>query len=156
MKEILLFSVIISSLKDIINLNLDLLQDTLLSWTQYCPIKWERWLVGLESSEEVEMLSHCSGWLFVIPWTIAHQAPLFMEFPRPRILEWVAISFSREKWMRKRKEVHPTDNDGREEIIQSLHVSTRWPGHSAELYFLSRFVKGVRKERNICQGKDSS
>ena len=29
------------------------------------------------------------------PWTIAHQALLSMGFPRPRILEWVAISFSR-------------------------------------------------------------
>ena len=32
--------------------------------------------------------------LFVIPWTIAHQAPLSMEF-QARILEWVAIPFSR-------------------------------------------------------------
>ena len=27
---------------------------------------------------------------FVTPWTVAHQAPLFMEFPRQ---EWVAYSF---------------------------------------------------------------
>ena len=27
--------------------------------------------------------------------TVAHQAPLFMEFFQTRILEWVAISFSR-------------------------------------------------------------
>ena len=33
-------------------------------------------------------------WLFVIPWTIAHQAPLSMEF-QARILEWVVIPFSR-------------------------------------------------------------
>ena len=25
-------------------------------------------------------------------WTVGHQAPLTMVFPRPRILEWVAIS----------------------------------------------------------------
>ena len=25
-------------------------------------------------------------------WTVGHQAPLTMAFPRPRILEWVAIS----------------------------------------------------------------
>ena len=37
--------------------------------------------------------------LFVTPWTIAHQAPLCMEFSRQEywngILEWVAIPFSR-------------------------------------------------------------
>ena len=32
---------------------------------------------------------------FVIPWTIANQTPLSMEFPRQEILEWVAISYSR-------------------------------------------------------------
>ena len=31
---------------------------------------------------------------FTTLWTLAHQAPLFMEFPRSRILEWVAIPFS--------------------------------------------------------------
>ena len=39
------------------------------------------------------MLSHVR--LFVIPWTVAHQAPLSMGFSQARILEWVAISFSR-------------------------------------------------------------
>ena len=29
------------------------------------------------------------------PWTVAHQAPLSMGFFQPRILEWVAIPFSR-------------------------------------------------------------
>ena len=33
--------------------------------------------------------------LFVTPWTVARQAPLSMEFSRPRILEWVVISSSR-------------------------------------------------------------
>ena len=32
---------------------------------------------------------------FAIPWTVAHQAPLSMGFFQARILEWVAISFSR-------------------------------------------------------------
>ena len=31
--------------------------------------------------------------LFVMPWTIAHQAPLSVGFPRQEILEWVAISW---------------------------------------------------------------
>ena len=30
------------------------------------------------------------------PWTAPHQALLSMGFPRPRILQWIAISFSRE------------------------------------------------------------
>ena len=33
--------------------------------------------------------------LFVTPWSVARQALLSMGFPQPRILEWVAISFSR-------------------------------------------------------------
>ena len=34
--------------------------------------------------------------LFATPWTPAYQAPLSMEFSRQDLLEWVAISFSRE------------------------------------------------------------
>ena len=33
--------------------------------------------------------------LFVTPWTLAHQASLSMGILQARILEWVAISFSR-------------------------------------------------------------
>ena len=40
-----------------------------------------------------KLLSHV--WLFAISWTTARRIPLSMRFPRPRILEWVAISFSR-------------------------------------------------------------
>ena len=29
---------------------------------------------------------------FVTPWTVAHQAPLFMEILQTRILVWVAMS----------------------------------------------------------------
>ena len=32
---------------------------------------------------------------FATPWTVAHQAPLSMGILQARILEWVAISFSR-------------------------------------------------------------
>ena len=39
------------------------------------------------------VLSHMT--LFVMPWTVARQIPLSMEFYQERILEWVAISFSR-------------------------------------------------------------
>ena len=36
-------------------------------------------------------------WPFVTPWTVAYQAPLSMGFPQARILECVAISYSRFK-----------------------------------------------------------
>ena len=32
----------------------------------------------------------------VTPWTVAHQAPLFMEFSWQEILKWTAISFSKD------------------------------------------------------------
>ena len=34
--------------------------------------------------------------LFGTPWTVAHQPPLSMEFFQAGILEWVAISYSKE------------------------------------------------------------
>ena len=34
-------------------------------------------------------------WLFENPWTVAHQAPLFMGFFQARILQWVAMPSSR-------------------------------------------------------------
>ena len=47
-----------------------------------------------QSEHGVHLLS--GVWVFVTPWTAAHQAPLSMGFwIFPRILEWVAISFSR-------------------------------------------------------------
>ena len=45
-------------------------------------------------------LSHV--WLFEILWTVAHQAPLSMRILQARILEWVAILFSRQSsWPRE-------------------------------------------------------
>ena len=35
-------------------------------------------------------------WLFVTPWTVAYQAPLFMGFFQARILEWVVMPSSRD------------------------------------------------------------
>ena len=32
---------------------------------------------------------------FATPWTVVHQAPLSMGILQARVLEWVAISFSR-------------------------------------------------------------
>ena len=51
-----------------------------------------------------ELLSHV--WLFVTPWTIACQAPLSMGILQTRILEWVAIPFSKvSSWPRGRGQV---------------------------------------------------
>ena len=41
----------------------------------------------------VQLLSH--GQLFATLWIVALQAPLSMGFPQAKILEWVAVSFSR-------------------------------------------------------------
>ena len=38
---------------------------------------------------------HSCIWLFATPWTIACQAPLSLGILQARILEWVAIPFSR-------------------------------------------------------------
>ena len=43
--------------------------------------------------------------LFMSPWTVAHQAPLSMGFFLAKILEWVAISFSRSSWTRNQTHV---------------------------------------------------
>ena len=32
---------------------------------------------------------------FVTPWTVVHQAPLSIRFPRQELLKWSAVSFSR-------------------------------------------------------------
>ena len=43
------------------------------------------------------VLSHFSHvQLFMMLWTVTHQAPLPMGFPRKEILEWVAVPSSRE------------------------------------------------------------
>ena len=52
----------------------------------------EPFIPGKWSEVKWKFLSHV--WLFVTPWTVAHQAPLSMEILQARIVEWVAISFS--------------------------------------------------------------
>ena len=64
---------------------------------------WTEWLVMLS-------IFSCTCWvhaqslsrvqLFATPWTVAHQAPLSMEFFQARILEWVAFTYSRDSWPR--------------------------------------------------------
>ena len=50
---------------------------------------------GADAEIEKEVMSFADVPLFRIPWTVAHQAPLFMGFFQIRILEWVAIPFSK-------------------------------------------------------------
>ena len=42
---------------------------------------------------KMKSLSHVR--LFATPWTVAYQAPPSMRFFQARVLEWIAISFSR-------------------------------------------------------------
>ena len=54
-----------------------------------------------EIRREINLPTHGGGSVarlcptLVTPWTVAHQVPLSMGFFQARILEWVAISFSR-------------------------------------------------------------
>ena len=47
---------------------------------------WKLWTKSLQSCQ-----------LFVTPWAVVLQAPLSMGFLQARILEWAAISFSRDR-----------------------------------------------------------
>ena len=49
----------------------------------------------LVTSEKVKLKPLSRVWLLATPWTVAYQAPLSMGFFQARILEWVAISYSR-------------------------------------------------------------
>ena len=57
---------------------------------------------NLQLEREVKSLSRVR--LFATPWTVAYQAPPYMGLSsQARVLEWVAISFSRgSSWLRDR------------------------------------------------------
>ena len=58
--------------------------------------KEEELVMGHQAPQQkvkVKSLSHVR--LFVTPWTVAYQAPPSMRFFQARVLEWIAISFSR-------------------------------------------------------------
>ena len=62
-------------------------------------------------------------WLFATPWTGAHQPPLSMGFPMAKILEWIAISFSRvSAWPRDQTYISCVSCIGR----QILYHWTTW------------------------------
>ena len=55
-------------------------------WTEQWWWRWWLWCFC------TCMLSHFSdAWLFVTPWTVAHQTTVSMEILQARILEWVAM-----------------------------------------------------------------
>ena len=68
---------------------------------RFCIVKMSKWLTDTHLPRvtwwkvkvEVKSLSHVQ--LFATPWTVAYQVPLSMGFFQARILEWVAISFSK-------------------------------------------------------------
>ena len=53
-------------------------------------------LTGQEQ-QETGRQSRSHVWLFVTPWTVAHQAPLSMGILQATILEWVAVPSSRDQ-----------------------------------------------------------
>ena len=55
---------------------------------------YSRTLLFIHPRYEVKW-NHCWVWLLATPWTVAYQAPPPMGFFQARVLEWVAISFSR-------------------------------------------------------------
>ena len=58
---------------------------------QYICYKW--WADGDSVSHSAMSLSRV--WLFVTPWTVARQTALSPGILQARLLEWVAIPFSR-------------------------------------------------------------
>ena len=85
------------------------------------------------------------------PWTVAHQAPLSIEFSRSRILEWVAIPFSRGSsqprdwtWVScivGRFSTVCATREMEEMIPHPLHKPSGWP-------FLEVWCKGLGLEGN--------
>ena len=55
---------------------------------------WKVFFILKHKEYKLCMLSHVQ--LFETPWTVACQVPLSMIFFQARILEWVAISYSRD------------------------------------------------------------
>ena len=76
------------------------------------------------------VLSHVQ--LFVIPWTVANQAPLSMEILQARILEWVAPSSKGSSQLRDRTQV-----SGIAGRFSTIWV-TRKAHHGPSLGFISK------------------
>ena len=83
-------------------------------------------------------------WLFVTPWTVAHQAPLLMGF---RVLEWVAISSSRGS-SQPRDRTHITDIQYWEPA-----VGRHWIGAVHDLVHFIFIITGDKTRKSQCWRK---
>ena len=73
----------------------------------------------------VQLFSHV--WLFAIPWTVASLTPLSMGFFKARILEWVAITFSRgSSW--SRDQTHISCKSPALQVDSFFFLTTEPPG----------------------------
>ena len=77
-------------------------------WAKSGEVNWNWILQGLKGHNEdffgLSVLSRVR--LFVTPWTVARQAPLSKGILQARILEWVALAFSRgSSWARDQTQV---------------------------------------------------
>ena len=68
------------------------------------------------------------------PWTVAHQATLFMGILQARILEWIAILFSRES-------SQPRDRTQVSRIVGGFF--TIWASRKAQLYQQNQSIQTV-------------
>ena len=65
-----------------------ILQARTLEWVAISFSNAWKWKVKVKSLNRVQLLA--------TPWTTAYQAPQSIGFSRQRVLEWVAIAFSRD------------------------------------------------------------
>ena len=75
-----------------------ILQARILEWVASWPRDWtwvssiaDRHFTNWATREEFIVLVTCHVWLFKTPWTVAHQDPLSMEFPRQEY--WSGLPF---------------------------------------------------------------
>ena len=61
-------------------------EETALPWVRH-------WVCKYKCNSE-KYLGRFFVWIFVSPWTVAHQAPLSMGILQARILEWIAMPSS--------------------------------------------------------------
>ena len=82
-------------------------QPSLKCWNRYVSRVTKEFLVAQmvkKKKIKKKIYLQCKGvwksfshiWLFATPWMVAHQVPLSMGISQARILEWVAIPFSKD------------------------------------------------------------
>ena len=89
-------------------------------------------------------------WLFVVPWTVAHQAPLSMGILQARILEWVAIQSSRGS-SQTRDQTQVSCIAGRFFTIWATREAILVVLNSYRSFTLSFFNSGTQWDPTLCQ-----